>query len=77
MKLLTKANLQTLEVKRTRIMAIETFKVLNDIVPLVLSDLLDKRDSKYNYRYSNIYGYLKTVNRNVQEVPQSQTAANQ
>ena len=76
MKLLTKANLQTLEVKRTRIMAIETFKILNDIVPLVLSDLLDKRDNKYNYRYSNIYGYLKTVNGNVQEVPQSQTAAN-
>ena len=35
-------------------MAIETFKVLNGFAPSVLSDLLIKRENKYNFRYSNI-----------------------
>ena len=53
-ELLTKANLPTLETRRIRTMAIETFKILNGLAPPVLSDLLIKRENKYNFRYSNI-----------------------
>ena len=53
-ELLTKANLPTLETRRIRTMAIETFKILNGLAPSVLSDLLIKRENKYNFRYSNI-----------------------
>ena len=35
-------------------MAIETFKILNGFAPSVLSDLLIKRENKYNFRYFNI-----------------------
>ena len=35
-------------------MAIETFEILNGLAPSVLSDLLIKRENKYNFRYSNI-----------------------
>ena len=35
-------------------MAIETIKILNGLSPPVLSDLLFKRENKYNFRYSNI-----------------------
>ena len=35
-------------------MAIEIFKILNNIAPPVLSNLVQKRNSKNNFRYSNI-----------------------
>jgi hypothetical protein len=35
-------------------MAIETFKIINCIAPPVLDNKLQKRDSRYNFRYSNI-----------------------
>ena len=36
-------------------MAIETFKILNKMSPLVLSDLVKLRDcTSYNFRYNNI-----------------------
>ena len=53
-ELLTKANLPTLETRRIRTMAIETFKILNALAPPLLSDFLIKRENKYNFRYSNI-----------------------
>ena len=50
--LLTKANLQSLEIRRIRTMAIETLKILNGLAPPVLSELLMKRENKNNFRYS-------------------------
>ena len=35
-------------------MAIETFKILNNLAPPVLTDHLVKRDNIYNFRYSSI-----------------------
>ena len=45
---------QTFKTRKVRTMAIETFKILNGFAPSVLSDLLIKRENKYNFRYSNI-----------------------
>ena len=53
--MLTKADLPTLETRRIKTMAIETFKILNGLAPPVLSALLIKRENKYNFRYSNIF----------------------
>ena len=44
-ELLTKANLPALHVRRLRTMAIDTFKILNNLAPPVLSDLLVKREN--------------------------------
>ena len=35
-------------------MALETFKILNGLAPPVLSNLVQKQDHKYNFRYSNL-----------------------
>ena len=35
-------------------MAKETFKILNELAPPVLSDLLVKKETRYNFRYLNI-----------------------
>ncbi|MCU7801407.1 MAG: reverse transcriptase family protein, partial [gamma proteobacterium symbiont of Lucinoma myriamae] len=53
-ELLQKANIPTLHVRRLRVMALETFKILNNIAPTVLSNLVSLRESKYSFRYSNI-----------------------
>lgn len=37
-----------------RTMAIEVFKILHDLCPPVLSNLVQKRESSYSFRYSNI-----------------------
>ena len=52
--LLEKAKLPALHVKRMRILAVETFKIFNKLAPPVLTDLLVKRESSYNFRYTNI-----------------------
>jgi len=52
--LLEKAKLPSLFVKRQRNMALETFKILNDLAPPVLKDLVVKKETRYNFRYSNI-----------------------
>ena len=52
--LLTKAKLSTLHIRRMRTMAIETFKILNNLAPPVLTNILQKRENRYNFRYSNI-----------------------
>ena len=53
-ELLVKAKIPSLHVRRTRAMALETFKILHDMAPPVLSDLIHKQGHKYNFRYSNL-----------------------
>ena len=55
-ELLNKAKIPFLHIKRTRTMAVETFRsILNDMSPPVLSDLVRIRDcSHYNFRYQNV-----------------------
>ena len=54
-ELLNKANIPFLHIKRIRTMAEETFRILNDMSPPVLSDLVRIRDcSSYNFRYQNV-----------------------
>ena len=52
--LLHRANLPTLEIKRMRTMAIECFKIIHDLSPNCLSDLVTLKNSSYSFRYSNI-----------------------
>ena len=52
--LLQKTGLPSLHIRRMRIMAIEVFKILNEICPPVLSNLVQKCSSSYNFRYTNI-----------------------
>ena len=52
--LLTEAKLSTLHIRRMKTMAIETFRILNSLAPPVLTNLLKKRGTVYNFRYSNI-----------------------
>jgi hypothetical protein len=35
-------------------MALETLKFLNGLAPPVLSNLVQKQDHKYNFRYTNL-----------------------
>jgi hypothetical protein len=44
----------TLEIKRMRTMAIECFKIVHDLSPNCLSDLVTFKNSSYSFRYSNI-----------------------
>ena len=53
-ELLVKVKLHSLHVRRTRLMTNETFKIINGIAPPVLDNILQKRDRRYNFRYSNI-----------------------
>ena len=45
-ELLVKVKLPSLHVRRTRLMAIETFKIIKGIAPPVLDNILQKRDSR-------------------------------
>ena len=49
-----KTGIPSLHIRRMRIMAIEVFKILNELCPPVLSNLVQKRSSSYNFRYTNI-----------------------
>ena len=54
-ELLNKAKIPTLHVRRLRTMASETFKILNNMSPPVLSNLVRLRENTvYNFRYNNI-----------------------
>ena len=54
-ELLNNANIAFLHIKRIRTMAVETFRIINDMSPPVLSDLVRIRDcSSYNFRYQNV-----------------------
>ena len=52
--LLLKAKLPSLEIRRMRSMALECFKILHDLSPRCLSDLVSFKKVTYNFRYSNI-----------------------
>ena len=52
--LLRKTGLTSLYIRRMKIMAIEVCKSLNEKCPSVLSYLVQKRFSSYNFRYTNI-----------------------
>ena len=54
-ELLDKANIPTHHVRRRRTMALETFKILNNMSPPVLSFVIRLREnSVINFRYNNI-----------------------
>ena len=53
-ELLTIAKVPSLQIRRMRTMALETFKIINKIAPVCLHDLLHIKNSKYNFRYTNI-----------------------
>ena len=65
-ELLNKAIIPFLHIKRIRTMAVETFRILNDMSPPLLSDLVRIRDcSAHNFRYQNLL-----------QVPQVRTTKN-
>ena len=49
-----KTSLPSLLIRRMRTMAVEVFKILNEMCPPVLDNHVEKRSSPYNFRYSNI-----------------------
>ena len=53
-ELLEKAKIPTLKIRRLRTMTLETFKILHDLAPPSLSNLVKIKENKYNFRYSNI-----------------------
>ena len=53
-QLLHRACLPSLEIRRLRTMAIECFKIIHDLSPPCLSDLVSLRESTYSFRYTNI-----------------------
>ena len=52
-ELLLKAKIPSLEIKRMRTMAIETYKILYNLSPPCLQDLVSFKQTNYNFRYSN------------------------
>ena len=50
-QLLEKSNLPSLKIRRMRAMALEVFKIINNQCPLFLQDLVQQRNSTYNFRY--------------------------
>ena len=57
--LLDIAKVPTLEIKRMRIMATETFKILYKLSPSCLEDLISFKETHYNFRYTNIVNIPK------------------
>ena len=52
--LLENAKVPTLQVRRIRTMALETYKILHNLAPVCLQNLLHTKNSKYYFRYRNI-----------------------
>ena len=52
--LLEKALVPSLQIRRIRTMALETYKIVNKLAPVCLHDLVNVKNSKYAFRYSNI-----------------------
>ena len=52
--LLVKALVPSLQIRRIRTMALETYKIVNKLAPVCLHDLVNVKNSKYAFRYSNI-----------------------
>lgn len=53
-KLLQKSNLSTLHIHRIRLIAIEAFKILNQMLPAYTHDLIHFKVTKYSFRYENL-----------------------
>jgi hypothetical protein len=43
-----------IQIRRIRTMALETYKIVNKLAPVCLHDLVNVKNSKYAFRYSNI-----------------------
>ena len=54
LELVDKAKVPTLQVRRIRTMALETFKIINNLSPTCLNSLVRIKTSKYSFGYSNI-----------------------
>jgi hypothetical protein len=52
--LLEKALVPSLQIRRIRTMTLETYKIVNKLAPVCLHDLVNVKNSKYAFRYSNI-----------------------
>ena len=63
--LLEKALVPSLQIRRIRTMALETYIIVNKSAPACLHDLVNAKNSKYAFRYSNIL-----------DVPQVRTTKN-
>jgi hypothetical protein len=53
-ELLQKAKVPSLQIRRMRTMALETYKIINKLAPVCLHDLVHMKNSKYSFRYNNI-----------------------
>ena len=53
-QLLEKAKMPSLEIRSQRTMALETFKIINQLTPVCLQNMVNVKKSKYSFRYSNI-----------------------
>ena len=52
--LLDKVNMPTLHIGRIRLIANETFKILHNMSPVYLQDLVSYKNSTYSFRYDNL-----------------------
>ena len=53
-ELLHIAKVPSLQIRRIRTMALETFKIVHNLSPVCLQNLVKFKNSKYSFRYSNI-----------------------
>ena len=53
-ELLNKIILPILHIRRMRTIGFEIFKILHGLCPPILSNLVQKRERSYNFRYYNI-----------------------
>ena len=58
-KLLEKALVPSLQIRRSRTMALETYKIVNKLAAVCIHDLVNVKNSKYAFRYSNILDVLQ------------------
>ena len=61
--LLEKALVPSLQIRRIRTMAMETYKIVSKLAPVCRHDLVNVKNSKYSFRYSNILDvpYVRTT----------------
>jgi hypothetical protein len=53
-ELLHKAKVPSLQIRRIRTMALETFKIVNKIAPVCLQNLVSVKNYKYSFRHVNV-----------------------
>ena len=53
-ELLKRANMNTLKLTRIRKIALETFKILNNLSPSYILDLVKFKNTNYSFRYQNL-----------------------